>query len=60
MKKFLLAASALFLLTACTGGKAVDKVDEKGHNPAPEQIIVPGEPVATDVATIVATDSVAQ
>ncbi len=47
------------MLTACTGGKAVDKVDDKGHNPAPEQIIDPNEPVATD-SLAVAADSIAQ
>lgn len=59
MKKILFAISFLFMLTACTGGKAVDKVDEKGHNPAPEQIIDPNEPVATD-SLAVAADSIAQ
>lgn len=27
------------LLVGCGGAAAVDKVDEKGHNPAPEQIV---------------------
>lgn len=59
MKRYLFIVSALFLLTGCTGSKAVDKVDEKGHNPAPEQIIDPNECVATDTLTV-ATDTLAQ
>lgn len=39
MKKLLFILSVMFLFTGCTGPSVVDKVDEKGHNPAPEQII---------------------
>ena len=59
MKKILFILSAVLLFTGCTGNKAVDKVDEKGHNPAPEQIIDPNVRVATDTMTV-ATDTLAQ
>lgn len=39
MKKILFALSLLFVLTGCMGGQTVEKVDEKGCNPAPEQIV---------------------
>ena len=39
MKKVLCALSILLALSSCTGRQAVEKVDEKGHNPSPEQII---------------------
>ena len=39
MKKVLCALAILFALSSCTGRQAVEKVDEKGHNPSPEQII---------------------
>ena len=42
MKKFLTASFFLLLLTSCGGASNVDKVDEKGYNPAPEQIVEPG------------------
>lgn len=38
MKKLLLVLMTLSLV-GCGGAAAVDKVDEKGHNPAPEQIV---------------------
>ena len=39
MMKKLLFVSVLVLLISCGGTSTVDKVDEKGHNPAPEQVI---------------------
>ena len=39
MKKFFTASLFLLLLASCGGPTNVDKVDEKGYNPAPEQII---------------------
>lgn len=39
MKKFLTASFFLLALASCTGNTNVDKVDEKGYNPAPEQIV---------------------
>ena len=42
MKKFLTASFFLLLLTGCSGPTNVDKVDEKGYNPAQEQIIEAG------------------
>ncbi len=38
MKKLLLLLMTVSLV-GCGGTAAVDKVDEKGHNPAPEQIV---------------------
>lgn len=38
MKKLLFVFVAMSLV-GCGGTAAVDKVDEKGHNPAPEQIV---------------------
>ena len=38
MKKLLLVFVAVSLV-GCGGAAAVDKVAEKGHNPAPEQIV---------------------
>lgn len=60
MKKILFALSLLFVLAGCMGGQTVEKVDEKGYNPAPEQIIDMNEPVQeTENVETVATDSVA-
>lgn len=38
MKKLLFVFAAMALV-GCGGAATVDKVDEKGYNPAPEQII---------------------
>lgn len=60
MKKILLALSLLFVLTGCMGGQTVEKVDEKGHNPAPEQIIDMNAQVQeTENVDNVETDSLA-
>ena len=40
MKKFILVLMVSGLFVSCTGNTNVDKVDEKGHNPSPEQIII--------------------
>lgn len=39
MKKFFIASFFLLALASCTGNTNVDKVDETGYNPAPEQIV---------------------
>ena len=38
MKNLLFVLMAAFLVS-CGGAATVDKVDEKGHNPAPEQVV---------------------
>lgn len=60
MKKILFALSLLFVLTGCMGGQTVEKVDEKGCNPAPEQIIDMNGPVQeAETAVEEAVDSLA-
>ena len=44
MKKFLTALFFLFLVTSCGAPTNVDKFDEKGYNPSPEQILEPSVP----------------
>lgn len=44
MKKFLTALFFLFLVTSCGAPTNVDKLDEKGYNPSPEQILEPSVP----------------
>lgn len=39
MKKIMTALLLLLFLASCGGTTNVDKVDEKGYNPAPEQIV---------------------
>lgn len=55
MKKLMMAFMAV-MLVGCGGVATVDKVDEKGHNPAPEQVVdadcIPAIVIDTTLVTV--------